>query len=93
MFKPPEFVTLSGNTPSGNLGNTPHQFIWYNQTPVDFERLAAGKRIGKAWAKGKWLFIPLKPGYLLVFDECGRSNSSLALVCDYCPACQLQTIS
>lgn len=80
MFELPEFVTLARQINdtligkiirSGSLGNKPHKFVWYNQTPADFGRLTVGKVIGGAWAKGKWLFIPLDPGYLLVFGECG----------------------
>lgn len=80
MFEIPEFVTLARQINdtlagkiihSGVLGNKPHKFVWYNQTPAEFERLTMGKTVGQAWAKGKWLFIPLEPGYLLVFGECG----------------------
>ena len=34
-------------------------------------RSAQGKTVGTAHARGKWLFIPLDPGYVLVFGECG----------------------
>jgi formamidopyrimidine-DNA glycosylase len=80
MFEIPEFVTLArqiNDTLTGKiirrgvLGNKPHKFVWYNQTPAEFERLTSGKTVGQAWAKGKWLFIPLEPGYVLVFGECG----------------------
>jgi len=30
-----------------------------------------GKTIGEAYAKGRWLFIELNPGYVLVLGECG----------------------
>lgn len=80
MFELPEFVTLArqvnetlvGKTVcDGNLGNSPHKFVWYNRTPVEFVALSAGKVIGAAHANGKWLFVPLEPGYLLVFGENG----------------------
>ena len=80
MFELPEFVTLArqindtlvGKTiRAGCLGNKPHKFVWYNQTHTEFERLTVGKTIEEAWAKGKWLFISLEPGHLLVFGECG----------------------
>jgi formamidopyrimidine-DNA glycosylase len=80
MFELPEFVTLAkqinhtlrGKTVQrGQLGNSPHKFVWYNRSHEEFERLTAGKRIGEAWAKGKWLFIPLESGYVLVLGECG----------------------
>ena len=80
MFELPEFVTLANqinNTFSGasiqrgQLGNSPHKFVWYNRSPDEFERLTAGKIVGHARAKGKWLFIPLEPGYVLLVGECG----------------------
>jgi formamidopyrimidine-DNA glycosylase len=80
MFELPEYViladqineTLQGKTvQSGNLGNSPHKFVWYNRSQAEFDRLSKGKKIGKAWARGRWLFIPLEPGYSLLFGECG----------------------
>jgi formamidopyrimidine-DNA glycosylase len=80
MFELPEFITLArqfnetlaGKTISqGSLGNSPHKFVWYNRTPDEFASLTGGKIIGPAHAKGKWLFVPLEPDYLLLFGECG----------------------
>ena len=80
MFELPEFITfarqinetLRGKIISrGSLGNSPHKFVWYNRTPEEFTALTAGKQVGVAQAKGKWLFIPMEPGYLLLFGECG----------------------
>ncbi len=80
MFELPEVVTLANqinNTLKGKiikkgvLGNSPHKFVWYNRKHNEFEKLTKGKRIGKARAKGRWLFIPLEPGYVLVLGECG----------------------
>lgn len=80
MFELPEFATLAkqinstlkGKTiRSGHLGNTPHKFVWYNRSHEEFERLTQGKTIGEARAKGKWLFIPIEPGYILLLGECG----------------------
>jgi formamidopyrimidine-DNA glycosylase len=80
VFELPEFATLAkqmnntlkGKTiRSGHLGNTPHKFVWYNRSHDEFEKLTAGKTIGEAWAKGKWLFIPVEPGYVLLLGECG----------------------
>ena len=80
MFELPEYVTLArqandtlkGKTiQRGQLGNSPHKFVWYNRSRDEFESLAQGKRIGEAWAKGRWLFIPLEPGYVLLLGECG----------------------
>ena len=80
MFEYPEFATLArqmndtlqGRTiRSGQLGNSPHKFVWYNRTHDEFERLTKGKTVGEARAKGKWLFVPLEPGYVLLLGECG----------------------
>ncbi len=80
MFELPEFVTLAkqinetltGKVISkGSLGNAPHKFVWYNRTPDEFEALTRGKTVGKANARGKWLFVSMEPGYILVLGECG----------------------
>ncbi len=80
MFELPEFVTLAGQINAtlagktirqGRLGNSPHKFVWYNRQPDEFAALAGGKMVGAARARGKWLFIPLNPGYVLLFGECG----------------------
>lgn len=80
MFELPEFLTLARQMNEtirakcimqGSLDTTPHRFVWYNRKPAEFARLTSGKLIGKAQAKGKWLFISLEPGYVLVFGECG----------------------
>src|SRR5512142_551428 len=80
MFELPELSTLArqinktlkGNrVTEGRLGNVTHKFVWYNRKPVEFTRLTRGKKIGEARARGKWLFVPLEPGYVLLFGECG----------------------
>ncbi len=80
MFELPEFTTLAKQMnetlkgkriESGKLGNSPHKFVWYNRKPDEFAKLTKGKTIGAARAKGKWLFVGVEPGYLLVFGECG----------------------
>jgi len=80
MFELPEFLTLAkqindtiqGKTiRGGSLGNKPHKFVWYNRSHEEFARLTRGKTIGEARAKGKWLFLPLEPGYVLLLGECG----------------------
>jgi len=80
MFELPEYVNLAKQLEQtvtgksilkGQLGNSPHKFVWYNRTPEEFEALTAGKVVGKAYCKGRWLFIPLQPGYVFVFGECG----------------------
>ena len=80
MFELPEYVTLArqmnevlrGRTiRTGYLGNSPHKTVWYNRDHDEFERLTSGKTVGKARSKGRWLFIPLEPGYVLLLGECG----------------------
>lgn len=80
MFELPEYVNfvkqmntvLPGKTVrAGELGNSPHKFVWYNRSPGEFAALTAGKMVGTASSRGRWLFLPLQPGYLLVFGECG----------------------
>lgn len=80
MFELPEYVTLAGQInstlkgkriKSGQLGNSPHKFVWYNRTHDEFEKLTEGKNVGEAWSRGRWLFVPLEPGYVLLLGECG----------------------
>ncbi len=80
MFELPECVTLTKQmnealrgkvVKRGRLGNSPHKFVWYNRKPLEFERLTKGKTVGAATAKGRWMLVPLEPGYVLVLGECG----------------------
>jgi formamidopyrimidine-DNA glycosylase len=80
MFELPEMTTLASQMNQalmgktirmGQLGNSPHKFVWYNREEEEFERLTAGKNVGEALARGRWLFVPLEPGYVLVLGECG----------------------
>ena len=80
MFELPEVTllarqinsTLTGKTVrSGNLGNSPHKFVWYNRSEAEFAALSAGKTVGETFSRGRWLFIPLEPGYFLLFGEFG----------------------
>lgn len=80
MFELPEYVTIAKQMNQtmagkrilhGSLGNSPHKFVWYNRKPDEFASLIKGKVIGKAYARGKWLFINIEVGYVLVFGECG----------------------
>jgi formamidopyrimidine-DNA glycosylase len=80
MFELPELIilasqinaTLQGKTiHEGTLGNSLHKFVWYNRQPEEFSRLIRRKTIGVATVKGRWLFTPLEPGYILLLGECG----------------------
>jgi formamidopyrimidine-DNA glycosylase len=55
----------------GRQGNSPHKFVWYNRGYEEFESLTQGKRVGEARARGRWMFVPLEPGYVLLLGECG----------------------
>jgi len=80
VFELPECMTLAnqmndtirGKTiERGQLGNSPHKFVWYNRSHDEFETLTKGKTVGAAKARGRWLFISLEPGYVLLLGECG----------------------
>jgi formamidopyrimidine-DNA glycosylase len=80
MFELPEYLvlarqmneTLRGRrVGAGSLGNSPHKFVWYNRRPDEFARLTKGKRVGAASVRGRWLSLPLEPGYVLLLGECG----------------------
>jgi formamidopyrimidine-DNA glycosylase len=80
MFELPEYTvlakqidkTLVGKTiKRGHLGNSPHKFVWYNRKHDEFARLTRGKIVGRPCVQGRWLIIPLEPGYNLVLGECG----------------------
>ncbi|MFT3892473.1 MAG: DNA-formamidopyrimidine glycosylase family protein [Anaerolineales bacterium] len=80
MFELPEYTvlakqinkTLMGKTiKKGNLGNSPHKFVWYNRKHEEFTKLTHGKTVGEAHVHGRWMVIPLEPGYNLVLGECG----------------------
>ncbi len=80
MFELPEIVTLTRQINEnmtgkkireGSLGNSPHKFVWYNRKPEEFADLTRGKTIGEAKAKGRWMFVPVEPGYVLLMGEFG----------------------
>lgn len=80
MFELPEYVTLARQinesvtgkvVREGGLSRTPHKFVWHNRSPNEFAALTAGKTVGEAASRGKWLFVSLEPGYVLLFGECG----------------------
>ena len=80
MFELPEYLTLAkqmneslkGKTiKKGVLGNTPHKFVWYNRRHDEFERMTKGTTVGEARVRGRWLFIELKKGHVLVLGEFG----------------------
>ena len=80
MFELPEVTllarqinaTLKGKTVrTGDHGNSPHKFVWYNRTEAEFASLVTGKVVGEAFYRGRWLFIPMEPGFILLFGEFG----------------------
>lgn len=65
-------TALTGKTiRAGELGNSPHKFVWYNRSHEEFAQLTAGKVVGAPRVQGRWMSIPLEPGYTLLFGECG----------------------
>jgi formamidopyrimidine-DNA glycosylase len=80
MFEIPEYTTLARQmnesltgkkVANGRLGNSPHKFVWYNLTHEEFTAKISGKTVGKAYSKGRWLFVPAGKDSVLVFGECG----------------------
>jgi len=80
MFELPEYINLAHQInqhlqgkkiKTGTLGNLPHKFVWYNRSNAEFAALVAGKRIGEAFVRGRWLFIPLDEDFILLLGECG----------------------
>ena len=80
MFEIPECVTIAGQMADhlsgkrihqGTLGNSPHKFVWYNRKPDEFAAIVEGKVVGAATTRGRWIFVPIEPGYILVLGECG----------------------
>lgn len=80
MFELPELINLSKQinhsliglkVTNGELGNSPHKFVWYNLEHADFTKLIKGKQVGSSYVKGRWLFVPMEPGYRLVLGEFG----------------------
>jgi formamidopyrimidine-DNA glycosylase len=80
MFELPEYITLAKQMndsltgkiiKKGVLGNSPHKFVWYNTSHDQFEGLVKDKTIGVSIVKGRWLFIELEVGYVLVIGEFG----------------------
>jgi formamidopyrimidine-DNA glycosylase len=80
MFELPELTVIAGQmnevlpgkaVAEGRLGNSPHKFVWYDRTHEEFAALTAGLTVGRAHAEGKWLFLPLEPGYVLLLGEWG----------------------
>jgi formamidopyrimidine-DNA glycosylase len=80
MFELPELTTiarqmnevLAGKTiVEGRLGNSPHKFVWYDRTHDEFASLTQGAVVGRARARGKWLFVDLEPDHVLRLGEWG----------------------
>jgi formamidopyrimidine-DNA glycosylase len=80
MFELPELITIAAqmndvlagkSVREGSLGNTPHKFVWYDRTHEGFARLVRDAVVGEARARGKWLFLPLQPDYILRLGEWG----------------------
>jgi formamidopyrimidine-DNA glycosylase len=80
MFEIAEYTILSNQinqvlkgkiVHTGNLGNSPHKFVWHNCENEEFAARIADKVVGESFVRGRWLFIPLEPGFILLLGECG----------------------
>ena len=80
MFELPECLVLASQIDSTARGkvvrlaatkNVPHKFVWHNREPAEFAALARGKRVGTPLVHGRWISVPLEPGFVLLFGECG----------------------
>ncbi|HET7839074.1 MAG TPA: DNA-formamidopyrimidine glycosylase family protein, partial [Rectinemataceae bacterium] len=80
MFELPEYLVLASQIRSELLGkklrrastkNVEHRFVWHNLEPGDFAAAAQGRTIGQPRVRGKWMSVPLEPGYVLLIGECG----------------------
>jgi formamidopyrimidine-DNA glycosylase len=80
MFELPELTAIAGQmnevltgktVREGRLGNTPHKFVWYDRTHEEFAHLTQGAVVGRARARGKWLFVDLEPAHVLRLGEWG----------------------
>ncbi|MBL8028298.1 MAG: hypothetical protein JNL74_17880 [Fibrobacteres bacterium] len=80
MFELPEYTILANQMTktmkskvikNASLGNSPHKFVWYNRTHEEFARLMYKKTVGDAYVRGRWLFMEMLPGHILVLGECG----------------------
>ncbi len=49
----------------------PHKFVWYNREHDEFWAIVRGLRVGDVHAEGRWLFVSLEPGYVLLLGEWG----------------------
>lgn len=56
----------------GNLGNSPHKFLFVNRAAEEYAALLPGKTITGAWAKGSSIIVELTPDYRLVFGDGGE---------------------
>lgn len=80
MFELPELIILRDQMRehvkgkmirTGSLGNSPHKFVWYNRSNEEFTYLVQGKTIGEPYVKGRWLFVPFLPDYVMTLGEFG----------------------
>lgn len=80
MFELPEIAVLgrqlraeiAGRTiVSCVRGNSPHKFVFYNLAAPEYEANAAGRVVGPAQARAKWLFVPFEPGFVQLLGEFG----------------------
>jgi formamidopyrimidine-DNA glycosylase len=80
MLELPEMMTIAEQMnhelkgkriESGNRGNSPHKFAFYNRGPKEYEEIPVGKTVGEVTGYGNWIFAPLEPGFMLVLGCMG----------------------
>lgn len=80
MLEMPEIVTIAKQMnqelkgkkiKSGNRGNSPHKFAFYNREPEEYEAILAGKTIGDVTTDGSRSFTSLIPGFILFLGWMG----------------------
>jgi formamidopyrimidine-DNA glycosylase len=56
---------------SGNCGNSPHKWAFYNRPQEEYARLLPGKKVGRTSASGSLACINLDPGLSLLLGDGG----------------------
>jgi formamidopyrimidine-DNA glycosylase len=57
---------------SGNRGNSPHKFAFYNHTPEEYEAILKGKTVGAAVGQGSLIWLTMEPDYFLTLGDGGE---------------------
>ena len=86
MFELPEYVTLArqmnhtlqGKTiQRGQMGNSPHKFVWYNRSHDEFERLTKGRQSGVQEQRDDGFSFPSSPGMCCCWENAGARRCTI----------------